>query len=96
MTLRKLLGTGRKKFTWIPYRDPLAHYEITSALKYATALWAVHGWSFAKRASASHLDKAVSVSIAHGHTHRMQVETRREPSTGRILKNWSPGCLSKL
>lgn len=96
MAPRKLLGEGRKKFTWIPYMDNLSHYEITPALKNSTALWAVHGWSHAKRAAAIHLNKAISVSIVHGHTHRMQVETRREPSTGRILKSWSPGCLSKL
>jgi len=96
MSPRKLLSEGRKKFTWIPYGDNLAHYQITPALQHSSELWALHGWSHAKRASAIHLDRAVSVSIVHGHTHRMQMETRREPSTGRILKSWSPGCLSKL
>lgn len=96
MAPRKLLGEGRKKFTWIPYMDHLSHYQITPALKNSSELWALHGWSHAKRASAAHLDKAVSVSVVHGHTHRMQMETKREPSTGRVLKSWSPGCLSKL
>jgi predicted phosphodiesterase len=90
MAPRKLLGEGRKKFTWIPYKGQLSHYEITPDL------WAIHGWSFAKRAAAIHQEKAVSVSIVHGHTHRQQSETRRDPTNNRVLKAWSPGCLSKL
>jgi UDP-2,3-diacylglucosamine pyrophosphatase LpxH len=87
---RRLLGEGRKKFTWVPYNEPLSHYKITPDL------WALHGWSFAKSAARVHQSKAVSVSVVHGHTHRMQMESRRDPSNGRILKAWSPGCLSKL
>jgi len=87
---RKLLGDGRKKFTWVPYKGHLSRYEITPDL------WAIHGWSFAKSAARVHQEKAVSVSVVHGHTHRQQMETRRDPANGRILKAWSPGCLCKL
>lgn len=96
MAPRKLLGEGRKNFTWIPYMDDLSHYEITPALKNSTALWAIHGWSHAKRAAAIHLEKALTVSIVHGHTHRAQSYAKRIPETGHVLKSWSPGCLSKL
>jgi predicted phosphodiesterase len=96
MAPRRLLGDDRKNFVWVPYADYLSHYEVTPALKNSTALWAVHGWSHSKQAAAAHLSKAISVSVVYGHTHRMQVETRRDPATGKILKSWSPGCLSKL
>ena len=84
------LAEGRKKFVWVPYKSQLAHYEI------APDLWALHGWSFAKSAARIHQDRAVSVSVVYGHTHRQQSEARRDPATGRVLKAWSPGCLSKL
>lgn len=86
----RLLRANRKNFVWIPYTSELAHYEITPDL------WALHGWSFAKSAARIHLDRAVSVSIVYGHTHRQQSEARRDPASGRVLKAWSPGCLSKL
>ena len=86
----RLLGAGRNKWTWIPYTSELAHYKITDDL------WAIHGWSFAKSAARVHQDRAVSVSIVHGHTHRQQSEARRDPANGKVLKAWSPGCLSKL
>lgn len=85
-----LLSKGRSNFTWVGYTSELAHYEI------APDLWALHGWSFAKNAARIHLDRAITVSIVYGHTHRQQSESRRDPATGRILKSWSPGCLSKL
>jgi len=87
---RAIFAQGRKRFTWIPYKSQLAHYEITPDL------WALHGWSFAKSAARIHQDRAVSVSVVYGHTHRQQSEARRDPASGRVLKAWSPGCLCKL
>ena len=87
---RAIFGEGRKRWTWIPYKSELAHYEITPDL------WALHGWSHAKSAARVHQDRAVSVSVVYGHTHRQQSEARRDPATGRVLKSWSPGCLCKL
>ncbi len=89
---RKIFSKGRKNFTWIPYRakDIQSHYAITPDL------WAIHGWSFSKHAASTHMNIARSVSIVHGHTHRMQAYASRDPATGRIIKAWSPGCLSKL
>lgn len=91
----KLLGKGRKAgWQYIEYSrrpgSPLPHYKI------AKDLIAVHGWSFAKHAAAKHLEIARSYSVVHGHTHRAQSYTAREPITGRTIKAWSPGCLSQL
>lgn len=90
---RALLSQGRKKFDWVPYSDPgatIPHYKI------ANDLIAVHGWSHSTHASAKHLDMARSFSVIHGHTHRAQSHTARNPVTGKILKGWSVGCLSSL
>ena len=91
----RLLGQGRKPgWSYIEYSRkpecPLPHYKI------AKDLIAVHGWSFAKHAAAKHLEIARSYSVVHGHTHRAQSFTAREPVTGQTLKAWSPGCLSRL
>lgn len=87
---RERLGPYLAK--WVPYAkaDIVSRHEITPDL------WAVHGWSHAKHSASIHQQKAVSVSIVHGHTHRAQSYARREPSTGRVLKAWSPGCLAKF
>lgn len=96
---KKLLSIGRKQqFTWVPYQHNatasnsyrLPHYTI------AEGLIAVHGWSTAQRAAAKHLELVRGYSIVHGHTHRAQSESIRHPMTGRVLKGWSPGCLSSL
>lgn len=86
----RLLGENRTAFTYIPYSDPLAHYEVTPNL------WAIHGWTHAKTAARKHLEKARSVSIVYGHTHRQEAVAIRDPVTQRVMKAWSPGCLSKL
>ena len=99
---RRLLTRGRPWLKWIPYspsigerctprRGPgMGHYKITPDL------WAVHGWSIATHAAAKHLDFARTVSIVHGHTHRQQSVSRRLLENGRVVKAWSPGCLSEL
>lgn len=99
---RKILTRGRPWLKWIPYspagdergiphRGPqVGHYKITPDL------WAIHGWSIATHAAAKHLDIARTVSIVHGHTHRQQSVAKRLLETDRIVKAWSPGCLSEL
>lgn len=85
---RKLLADCVDK--WVPYRDPLSHYEI------CRGLWAVHGWSYGKHATTEHLSRSSNFSIVHGHTHRIQSSTRKDPVSGRLLEAHSFGCLSKL
>lgn len=76
---------------WIPYAvKGLPHFEI------APNLWGVHGWGVAKHAAAKHLDLARVVSVVHGHTHRVQSFTSRNPITNEYMTGWSPGCLSQL
>lgn len=99
---RRLLTQGRPWLKWIPYspsigerctprRGPgMGHYKITPDL------WAVHGWSIATHAAAKHMDLARTISLVHGHTHRQQSISRRILETGRVVKAWSPGCLSEL
>lgn len=89
-----LLAEGRAKpFRFVPY---VPRGEIVSHVKLAEDLLAVHGWSFAKHAAAQHLTAARHYSLVHGHTHRAQSYSTRDPLTGRIYTAWSPGCLSKL
>lgn len=91
---RRLLTAGRDNLTWIPYasEDPsvLPHYEI------AKDLIAIHGWSTAKYAARRHLDMAAGQSVVFGHCHRQQSCARRQPATGKILRAWCPGTLSRL
>lgn len=87
---RTAAGKERKKFKWVSYVGALPHHAI------APDLWTIHGWSFAKNAAAVHLNLARSVSIIHGHTHRRQEVSSRDPSTGRTLYGMSPGCLATL
>ena len=46
--------------------------------------------------AAKHLELARTISLIHGHTHRQQSVSRRLLETGRVVKAWSPGCLSEL
>lgn len=86
-----VLGQNRPWLTWVPYvpmGGGLQRYEV------ANDLWAIHGWSIATHAAAKHLDLARTVSVVYGHTHRQQLATNRLLDTGKIVKAWSPGCLS--
>lgn len=102
---QKLLQRGRPWLKWVPYVEPYAkdrrapalqrgagmpHYEI------AWDLWAIHGWTTAEHAAAKHLQQAGTVSVVHGHTHRQQSVSKRLLEDDRIVKAWSPGCLSDL
>lgn len=87
---QRLLSRGRRRFTYIPYTDVLARYEITPDL------WALHGWSHAKNAAREVLGAAMGRSVVYGHTHRAQMETSRDPGSNRVIKAWSPGCLAQL
>lgn len=99
-----LLRQGRPWLKWIPYVEPYAQDRLPPGqrgggmphYKIARDLWAIHGWSIARHAAARHLELAKTVSIVHGHTHRQQVATTRLMETGRVVKAWSPGCLSQL
>lgn len=59
-------------------------------------LVAVHGWSWAKHAARVHLEKSRSQSIVYGHTHRMALDSSRDPWSGNPILAFSPGTLSKL
>lgn len=102
---RRLLSRGRPWLKWTPYvehyaqdRRPPAHLRGGGMPHYkiASDLWAIHGWTTATHAAAKHLQMAGTVSIVHGHTHRQQSVTGRCLETGRLVKAWSPGCLSDL
>jgi predicted phosphodiesterase len=88
------LARGRKKFSIIPYSVPSG--DRMGYVQIAPDLVAVHGWSFARHAARIHLDKSRSQSIVFGHTHRAQSETSRDPWTGKVIKAFNPGTLSKL
>lgn len=85
-----LLSANRKNFTWIPYNSHLAHYTV------ANDLWAFHGWTHSTHAAYAHLHALRSISGIFGHIHRQQSYAVRDPVTNRVIKAWSPGCLTKL
>lgn len=87
---KALLSAGRSNFTWVPYHDELSHYAI------AKNLWAIHGTYFGTHAAYAHLQAYKPLSVIFGHIHRMQSYTTRDPMTRKVIKAWSPGCLSKL
>lgn len=88
---RHVLTKAIPDLVWVPYVDPpLGHYAITPSL------WALHGWSTSVHASHAHLDRSSNFSIIHGHSHRMQMDTRKDPRSGRLLHAMSPGCLANL
>ena len=82
----------RENFTYVPSvgRGVYSHYAI------APNLIAIHGWSTASHASKVHMDKARTVSVVHGHTHRAQSYTTRNPLTDDLYHAWSPGCLAEM
>lgn len=90
----QLTKNRSNNFKYIPYmnvREPgFSYYDITPNLV------AVHGWSVARNAARSHLDKARSKSIVHGHTHRQESCATRNPFTKERIVGWSPGCLRTL
>jgi predicted phosphodiesterase len=60
-------------------------------------LIAIHGWSIAKHAAFSHLSMTYGgYSVIHGHTHRSQHFTTRNPITGQNIEAWSFGSLAKV
>jgi len=86
------LSKGRKKFTYIPYttvdgRYP--HYKLNGRIV------AVHGWSYAKHATAMHLTLSQGKSIIHGHTHRAQAEHRQSLWGKAECVGMSAGCLCR-
>lgn len=87
---RKRNGRRRSRFDYVPYQGELPHYMVTPNLL------ACHGWSHAQSAAQKHLDAARTVSVVHGHTHRRQEFTRRNPLTGETTYGFSPGCLAPL
>lgn len=99
-----LLAQGRNNFSFVPYvyKQPTGQIKgfvqmVKQSKRMKTGgLVAVHGWSYAKHASAIHLEKSRSQSIVYGHTHRAQSTTSRDPWSGALIKAWSPGTLSKL
>ncbi len=86
-------GIKRTKFTFYPYtKNDGGHAHV----RLAKDLVAVHGWSFAKHAAQIHLEKSRSQSVVFGHTHRHQVASSRDPWSGKIIKAFNPGTLSRL
>lgn len=92
----------RDNFTMIPYVEPngsrMGFVQVVPPTKKMKTggLVAVHGWSHAKHCARIHLETSRSQSIVHGHTHRAQMDSVRDPWTGCPIKAWAPGTLSQL
>jgi len=81
----------RPRMTYVPYQFPaLGHFKL------APSLWAIHGWSHGKHAATEHLSISSSFSIWHGHTHRNQSDSKRDPATGRLVRAMCPGFLGRV
>ena len=94
------LAAHRDNFEFVPYNVPTGNrmgcVQIAKESKTHSGLFAIHGWSFALAAARIHLQKSRSQSILYGHSHRAAMEASRDPWTGRIIKAFNPGTLSKL
>ena len=89
---RANLSRDRKKFTYVNYggsNGSYPHYKLGSRIV------CVHGWSYAKTATANHLTLAQGKSIIHGHTHRAQHEIRQNIWGKGANTGMSTGCLSE-
>jgi len=59
-------------------------------------LLAIHGWSFSKNSSATHINQLHGAySLVYGHTHRAQSHVVRNPVTRSRIEAWSFGALAK-
>jgi predicted phosphodiesterase len=76
---------------------PYGNESVTEGILQLTPkLICLHGWSTAKSASKVHLDLlSGGYSVVHGHTHRSQHYTNRNPMTGENVQAWSFGSLAK-
>ena len=86
------LSRNRSKFTYISYggnNGSYPHYKLGSRII------CVHGWSYAKNATATHLTIAQGKSVLHGHTHRAQHEIRQNIWGKGSNTGMSTGCLSE-
>lgn len=93
---KRLLAKDIDGFQWVPY---IPKSGVDSFYPIVTGtLIAVHGWSYAKNASAQHLERAKTGgrSVVHGHVHRQMSVATRDPFTGKVIKAWCPGTLSSL
>ncbi len=101
-----VLARGRPWLRFTPYiadyakdRRPASHLRGGASMahhKITNDLIAVHGWTIAKNAAQVHLDKVKTCSLIHGHTHRQLSATGRLWDSDKLIKAWSPGCLSML
>jgi len=101
-----VLGRNRPRLRFTPYiadyakgRRPASHLRGGSSMahhKITNDLIAVHGWTIARHAAQVHLDKVKTCSLVHGHTHRPQEATGRLWDSDKLIRAWSPGCLSLL
>lgn len=91
---RVRLSEGRAvPFRWHGYASD---GERVQALELAPGLVACHGWSHGINAARNHLRAGKGWSIAYGHTHRIGAATSRDPITGRLIRAYGFGCLSRL
>jgi predicted phosphodiesterase len=60
-------------------------------------LLCIHGWTFQKHAARGHIDIiSGSYSIIFGHTHRFQVDYKRNPITNAFIGSWNFGGLCRV
>ena len=69
---------------------------MEGVLQLTPKLLCIHGWSIAKNSASVHLGMiSGGYSIVHGHTHRSQHYTTRNPITNESVSAWSFGSLAK-
>lgn len=88
-----LLGLESQKITYIRRSDQYGKMSTRGVLK-LEACYFVHGISAALHATSIHLN-AFGDNVAHGHTHRAVMLTRRRPN-GDLITGQCPGTLAGL
>lgn len=78
----------------IPYGE---ENPTDGTLELFPGLVTLHGWSTATNCAKIHLEKMLgATSVIHGHTHRIQSYTRRNPIKNELVGAWSIGALAKV
>lgn len=86
--------TKGRKCKYIPYGSATGRYPY---YRINSRIVAVHGWSYSKNATKTHLAMSQGRSIIHGHTHRADASIVQNIwETNKSIEARSAGCLCKL
>lgn len=90
--MKTVAGDQRKKATYVPYgssNGTYPHYKLNNRVVL------IHGWSYAKNVTHTHLAMSQGKSILLGHCHRVQSQIIQNVWGEGTVQCYSIGCLCK-